>query len=263
MGLSPDEFLNTMERLQSRRIAVCVNDYILVRTWFRHNSWEATFTGNVAKAAAKEIASLSEELREHWVLALLEVGVPEETVRSLIPGSDMTRQEAGASHHETPLEGAFEPSGRVSATPFNGHANYNNNVNNNETKNTTPTSLVFDTSIEPHRKMLLRLLSGIDGDIAQTILDELVGALESIRSGAGRKPIGSVRAWVSELVKLAESGNFVPELAPAIRKKREQADAGVGGIPTAREMGRKNMDAVRAALASANTSRRSSREGKS
>ncbi|KAA1012602.1 hypothetical protein FVF58_12020 [Paraburkholderia panacisoli] len=260
MGLSQEEFMNVVQRLQDRRIAVCVDDYILVRTWFRHNSWEATFSGNVAKAAAKELAGLPSQLREHWVQASLDIGVPEAAVHSLLPEIDVTRWEAGALHDKDSVEGTYEGLSRVSTTPSEGQANYNHNhnKNNKETKNTTPTPLFFDVTIEPHRKMLLQLLSGIDGEVAQTILDELAGALESVRSGTRRKPIGSVRAWVGELVNLAASGNFVPELAPAIRERRGRADSHAESVPrpTARDVGRKNMDAVRAALISASAQKR-------
>jgi len=248
MGLSQEEFLNVVQRLQDRRIAVSIADYILVRTWFRHNSWEATFSGNVAKAAAKELASLPGELREHWIRASLDIGVPEAAIRGLLPEFEAVRSEADMPRHDDSLEEPYE--GLVRALPATSKGKANYNYNNKETNNTTPTPLVFDVSIEPHRRMLSRLLSEIDSDIAQTILDELVGALESVRRGTRRKPIGSVRAWVSELVSLAASGKFVPELAPAVRERRKRADAyaGSSGPPTTREIGVKNMDAVRAAL---------------
>ncbi|KMZ11838.1 hypothetical protein BHUM_03126 [Candidatus Burkholderia humilis] len=92
MGLSQEEFANVLQRLADRKIVVCIDDYILVRMWFRYNSWEATFSGNVAKAAAKELASLPSELREYWVRASLDIGIPEAAILGLLPESNMAFQ---------------------------------------------------------------------------------------------------------------------------------------------------------------------------
>ena len=42
MGLSVDEFTNVLARLGDRRIVVFQDGWLLVRTWFLHNQWEAT-----------------------------------------------------------------------------------------------------------------------------------------------------------------------------------------------------------------------------
>jgi hypothetical protein len=258
MGLSQEEFINVVQRLQDRGVIVCVDDFILVRTWFRHNSWEATFSGNVAKAAAKELASLPDELRALWVRASLDGGVPEVAVRGLLPDFDITTRKVCAKRSVDALGGTREGLDRDLPAPSKEPPNYNNNENNNETKNTTPTQLIFDDSIESHRKLLSPLLVGVEIDVAQAILDELVGALESVKRGNRRKPIGSVRAWVAELVKLAKSGRFDPELAPIIRARRER-EHGIAEIepaPTARPIAIRNMVMVKSALASGSTRKR-------
>ncbi|WP_155623635.1 hypothetical protein [Burkholderia territorii] len=222
MGLSVDEFTNVLARLGDRRIVVFQDGWLLVRTWFLHNQWEATFVGNVAKAVRREVASLPTALHDEWLIACRDAGVPEDTLRPLahvsstactIGGRDVNRFEVVTESLARGSGGASKGLPRGSEAFDKGVAHNNNNDNKpNLNITTTTTASRFASLISPHEPMLDQLFKDIDAATKSKVMQELVGALDAARRGK-RPPIDSVRAWVADLIKKEKQGLFFPEYA--------------------------------------------------
>ncbi|MGE6497112.1 hypothetical protein ACQKFX_21375 [Cupriavidus metallidurans] len=225
-GLSQEEFLNVLERLNSRRIASFFEEgYVLVRSWFRHSSWESTLQGNVAKAALREISALPPAVCDQWCQAAVEVGVPEEIVRSFVP-------------EVSPLEGACKDLTLLSNAPAEplAHNNHNENVTQQRTTNRTritrdtrggsrgiDSGLAFEPAVLAHRELLGSLLSRLPLDAAQDIVDELAGVLEAAREGkhpgiTGRTP----RGWIAAMASKWKTGDFILDLGQSVQARRAQ-----------------------------------------
>lgn len=82
--------------------------------------------------------------------------------------------------------------------------------------------LIFDRTVTKHRELLTALLTGLPGEAAQDIADELAGVLRAQSLGR-HKGILNVRSWLERLIKLHGEGRFVPEFGLAIAAERRRA----------------------------------------
>ncbi|WP_321854369.1 hypothetical protein [Paraburkholderia tropica] len=222
MGLSVDEFTNVLSRLGDRRIVVFQDGWLLVRTWFLHNQWEATFVGNVAKAVRREAASLPSALHDEWLIACRDAGVPEDTLRPFARVSNAARASGGreADRFEDVSECPARDLGGTSkglprgSEAFGKGVEHNNNNDNKPNLNitTTTTASWLASLISPHEVMLDQLFKDVDAITKSKVVQELAGALDAARRGK-RPPIDSVRAWVADLIKKEKQGLFFPEYA--------------------------------------------------
>ncbi|WP_146010190.1 hypothetical protein [Burkholderia sp. WAC0059] len=86
-------------------------------------------------------------------------------------------------------------------------------VNQHHDRNTTTRvveslqELTFPKVSQPHKQMLLRLLSELPSEAAQAIVDEFSGALEAVARGE-HEAIRNPRAWVKRLVEAWRTGGF-------------------------------------------------------
>lgn len=216
IGLSLDQFLDMLNRLQNRGIAVFENGYILVRTWFLHNTWESALQGNVAKAAIRDVAELPAKMRENWISACIEAGVPEEIIEKFIP-----------EPLPSPSQGA--------TNPLN---NKNNNIEQLTRTGTTTTqdkeskvvrggsrneiALHLLPIAEIHRAFIESCVQDLSPEDAQKIADEVSGALEAAQNGK-REPIHGMHGWLPTLVDRLRHGTFIPQCGPAIAARRAAA----------------------------------------
>jgi hypothetical protein len=92
MGISVDELTNILDRLDEKGIVLCIDNYIVVKTWFLHNTWESTFQGNVAKAALRAAAGFPLRVRKEWAIAAQEAGVPEHVLRQFLESLESLRR---------------------------------------------------------------------------------------------------------------------------------------------------------------------------
>lgn len=213
-GMSPDEFKNVLNRLEDISVATYRDGFILAKTWFLHNNWESTFTGNVAKAATAEVRGIPDDLVNAWSDACTASGVPQEAV------DNMVRQALGS-----PLQGA--PKGLPD----------NNQPNRTDFKHTTTTSDAAlgkrDAAIEllpcaePHRATLVELVqaASLNKEQTQHLAWELSQRLKDSIEGTG-KPINHVRAWLTTLIEAQLAGKCILErgrhLATAIEARKQQ-----------------------------------------
>lgn len=213
------KFVDTLERLQAHGIVIYEAGYVLVRTWFLHNTYESAFQGNVAKAAIREITSLPLALREQWVASCIEADVPEDAISQLL---------------SQPLK---SPSvGTSKGLPHNNH--HNKPEREQKTTTTTKQKVTQDDNdgggsgneIEmkiclvplaaPHRAFIESALSNLPFEDAQMIADEVGGTLEAAARGE-REPIRGLHGWLPTLVNRLREGSFVPQWGPDIARKRE------------------------------------------
>ncbi|RLJ64769.1 hypothetical protein [Sulfurisoma sediminicola] len=211
IGMSCEDLLATISRLEQKGIVLVQGDFVLVRTWFFHNFWDSTFVGNVAKAASREAAELPPAIHSQWTVACVEAGVP----------ADVISKFSGK-----PLQSPLEQTNR-------GLSNNNRTEPQpDENKTTTITSplcsggensfsLVLLPIGEPHRRIIESSLVGIDSADAQAIADEVCGALEAADKGR-RKPILGLHGWIPALVESFKSGSFVPQWGPKVAQERER-----------------------------------------
>lgn len=217
MGISVDELDNILDRLHAKGIASRVDSYIVVRTWFLHNTWESTFQGNVAKAALKAAAGFPRTVLDEWAQASLAAGVPTNVLQQFLESLG------------SPLQGASK-----------GLADNNNNHNpdSNKTK-TTPTltergggALQFEKSVAHLVEDLSEWVAPLDRKTAQLVVDELADAFERANLGK-REPIGRPSVWVAKLVKSALDGTFQPDGARRIQRRRAREVAHAEAIAAA------------------------------
>ncbi|WP_144408796.1 hypothetical protein [Chromobacterium vaccinii] len=83
--------------------------------------------------------------------------------------------------------------------------------------------LIFEKSVIHLAERLPGWLAGIDTDLAQSIVDELAGALEAAKAGK-RLNIASPRDWTKRLVLAAKRGEFEPDLALAVQARRHRVE---------------------------------------
>ncbi|WP_439670862.1 hypothetical protein AEMCBJ_14510 [Cupriavidus necator] len=220
-GLSQEELINVLERLKTRGIAIYEEGYVLVRTWFKHSTWESTLQGNVAKAAQREISALPRGVFYNWCQAAIEAGVPQAILQSFAPTT-------------SPFEGACN--GLHSASQAPAMPLTNNNENITEQRTTTRTTretrgggseiengLIFEPCVVPHQALLVPLLARLPMDAAQSITDELAGILEA--AGKGKHPginNESPRGWIVSMARKWETGEFVFDLGRSVQARRDQ-----------------------------------------
>lgn len=211
------DLIAALNRIQAHGIIVYEDGHVLVRTWFYHNTWESAFTGNVAKLAQKEITALPHGLREKWALSCLEAGVPEETLKLFVT----------------------KPLTPPSIDPPKGlqHNNDNENLEQNETTTGTEHNpaienasgggcryfkTIFLTPLtECHRPFIESALKDLSQEDAQTIADEVCGALEAAAKGK-RKSIDGLHGWLPKVVARFHENKFTSQWGPAIAKSREE-----------------------------------------
>lgn len=213
-GLSTEEFENVLARLEAKHVAYFRSGYILVRTWFRHSTWESTFVGNVRKRAIAELSRLPATLLPLWLESSVEAGVPQDVVDGLI-----------TKPLESPSEGACK------GLPHkNKNKDKNQNKDGTDTKrdgtdsSTAPSTIAPDEHAgqgsgsgvalldiaEPHRPALeaLRDSHGLATEQIQAIGFELSQRLEDAKLGRG-KPIARVPLWLESLAAAARDGRPV------------------------------------------------------
>lgn len=83
--------------------------------------------------------------------------------------------------------------------------------------------LIFEKSVLHLAERLPGWLAGIDLGVAQSIVDELAGALEAAKAGK-RLNIASPRDWTKRLVLAAKRGEFEPDLALAVQARRHRVE---------------------------------------
>ncbi|MNR84336.1 hypothetical protein D3C72_151340 [compost metagenome] len=239
-GFQELELHNLISRLIDHEVLAYEDGYVLVRNWFRHNKWEATLTGNIGKAAKREIEALPLNMRSMWVTSSLQAGVPAEAIRAVLPmpmaNGLVSINEEGAEGLESLLEGASKglPSPLEEVLP-----QQLNKTELNKTITTTTTEhskdgdgsafsrIQIPSSLESDSAVLQKLLEGLDTQLAQDIVDELVGAQESYSLGKRKDRVTNVPLWVRNLVARAESGQFFLQAGKAVqdRRARLQADS--------------------------------------
>jgi len=211
IGMSNEDLLSTLSRLEQKKIVLVRGDFVLIRTWFFHNFWESTFVGNVAKAASREAAELPPTIHSQWTAACVEAGVPADVVSKF-----------GTKPLQSPSEQA------------NKGLHNNNQTEREHDENTTttpdastpwgrsggdPISLELLPIGEPHRRVIESSLVGIDSINAQAIADEVCGALVAADKGQ-RKPIHGLHGWIPALVESFKSGALVPQWGPKVAQER-------------------------------------------
>lgn len=220
-GLSTEEFENVLARLEAKRVACFRSGYVLVRTWFRHSTWESTFTGKVRKRAIAELLEVPSGLRPLWEEASMEAGVPKEVLEGLM-----------AKPLGSPSEGASK-------------GLRNTNTNGTSTKrDDTDTSIeaavaaslshgekVVGCEIalleiaEPYRPVIehLAVSHDLSCEQIQGIAYEFSQRLEDAEMGRG-KPIAQVKRWLETLAAVAKQGGCVLDRGANL-SKRMAADA--------------------------------------
>lgn len=83
--------------------------------------------------------------------------------------------------------------------------------------------LIFEKSVLHLAERLPGWIAGIDPGVAQSIVDELAGALEAAKAGK-RLNIASPRDWTKRLVLAAKRGEFEPDLALAVQARRRRVE---------------------------------------
>lgn len=216
IGLSAEELLSMLSRLQSKGIIIYEYGHVLVRTWFFHNIWQSTLLGNVAKMALSDVAALPPELQKKWASACIEVGIPEEIVDQFIP-----------KPLSAPLEEASHPLS---------NKNYNKTEHQTEhgTTNATKTNInemesgssILKINLLPiaenHRNFIEAAVCGLSPDDAQKIADEVCGALQAVKDGK-REPIRGLHGWLPKLVERLHNDTFAPQWGLDVAARRKAA----------------------------------------
>lgn len=214
----PKKLVDVLERLQAQGIITYEAGYVLVRTWFFHNTYESAFQGNVAKAAIREVASLPLELREQWVASCIEAGVPEDVINQLFsqplksPSAGTSKGLLHNNHHKKPEQ----EQKTTTTTKQKDTQGDNDGGGSNEIE--MKISLV--PLANPHRAFIESALSNLPIEDAQMIADEVGGTLEAAARGE-RAPIRGLHGWLPTLVNRLHEGSFVPQWGPDIARKRE------------------------------------------
>lgn len=216
-GLSSEELLNVFERLEDHDVAYYRSGFVLVRTWFRHSTWESTFTGNVAKAAARDAAAIPASMQQLWLDACVEAGVPVDILKNVL-----------AKALPSPMGG-----------PCKGLHDNNNNGNATELVTETTTTKesepyqsggscggdqIFLLPIaEVHRPEveMLRTSHQLTTSHLQDIAYELSQRLEDEASGRG-KPIVRVASWLKKLAATAADGQHILDRGLSLALKHSQ-----------------------------------------
>ena len=219
-GLSTDELKNVLDRLEEKGVALYRAGFVLVRTWFRHSTWESTFTGNVAKAAAREAAAIPEALRSPWIDACVECGVPADVVEAILKKSLPSPSKGASKGLPDNNSNRTGPSTRTTTTPAThsgecGDASGGGGVN----------QVYLLPIAEIHRGSIEKL--GIEYDLSadqlQQIAYELSQRMEDEAAGRG-KPITLVLRWLGTLAKAAASGERILDRGTGLADRHAEAE---------------------------------------
>ncbi|MBV8656587.1 MAG: hypothetical protein JO142_02060 [Burkholderiales bacterium] len=131
----------------------------------------------------------------------------------------------GAAVDGQPSDGANGDGSAVNGAAGNKTHQCSQNI---ETTTTTTTpgliSLTLERCIATSRDEIVALLDGVDVTRAQLIVDELAGAVEAAAAGR-RRPVVSIRGWLTRVIELDRRGDFVPEFARRIATRRAEGKA--------------------------------------
>jgi len=218
MGLNLEQFVNILSSLQASGIAVYESGYILVRTWFLHNTWESTLQGNVAKIAVHNVAEMPMALREKWVLASIEAGVPEEALKPFLT-KPLASPSVGASKGLQYKNDNKNIEHQQETTTTTEQILANENASGGSGKDC---SAIFLTPLaEHHRAFIESALRDLSPDDAQMLADEVGGTLEAAAKGK-RKAIDGLHGWLPKVVTHFHENKFTPQWGPAVAKCREE-----------------------------------------
>lgn len=210
------KLLYQMEILKDRGVIDFEGNFVLVKTWFRHNIWESTFQGKVAVTAEKEAHSLPGSLKEKWVRACIEAGVSQKVLASFVmkPGSSSS----DGAGKELPYNNEN--------TEQNENTTSNKNAlippENNQVRGSGDSQILLTAKGEAYRVFLEKTLEELPKIDAQALADEVCGALEAVENGA-RKPIVGMHAWLQTLISKFHAGAFCPQSGIVIAERRKDA----------------------------------------
>lgn len=241
MRISESKFCARIRRLEELGLVATDSNYILVKVWFLHSSWQV-YLKPKAKAripALRAMQRIPQSLIALWRDSTEAAGVPAAIVQTFLEDAERLAAtgdepvEADASQERSGLA----PGDTVSVPIGLGIAHNTNNTErpHDSDQNTTPSGhapggvdddhetqfkLELNELAEPHRETVMLEGRDLAPQGRQMLGDELSAHLAAVAAGR-RAPINSVRAWLHALAEQIRNGRSIAALGLQIAQSRE------------------------------------------
>lgn len=203
MGWTADQLIGVFKRLQMKGLIDFIDPgWVWIKIWWNHNSAAGAFSPKLLQNAKKQCAAMPTGWLDEFLKALELVGVDRVSIGYPYPT-------------DTP---APNTTGNTTGISISTTTTATQNTQQQQLVGSGGScALIFPTTSPTEQKALAKLVTGLDCNLAQQILDEVAG---NIRAGTIRKtPASLCRA----LVNLAKAWEFTPELGNTIVDERDRA----------------------------------------
>jgi hypothetical protein len=246
MRITEEEFRSRIERLQALGLVATESNYVLVKVWFMHSSWQV-YLKPKAKArlpALQDMLNVPNNLAAQWRISAQTSGVPSGVINEFMadvaklaatgeePSDDDQVTSAAASPLDTlSIRGAQGTANKTTSTsclnkdllPTTAPADSPSGSSSGGGRLSASDSIKLTSLAEPHRRALQETTTGLPPQRQQEIGDELSAALAAIERGQ-REPIQSVRAWLRALADDVRAGFSVAARGLAVAQAREAGE---------------------------------------
>jgi hypothetical protein len=246
MRITEGDFRSHIERLEALGLCATESNYVLVKVWFMHSSWQV-YLKPKAKArlpALQDMLNVPSSLATKWCVASQASGVPPSVISEFMAdvGKLAATGEEPSNDADQIASTAVSPIDTVSTSYAQGTAHKTTSTSFLK-QDPPPTTAPVDPSsgssegdrlaalspirlnalAEPHRRALQETTTGLPPQRQQEIGDELSAALAAIHKGQ-REPIQSVRAWLRALADEVRAGFSVAARGLDIAQAREAGE---------------------------------------
>jgi len=243
MRISETKFRARVARLETLGLVATSSDYILVKVWFMHSSWQVYLKPKATARvpALRAMQQVPRELISLWRISTEAAGVPATVIEKFLADAQKLAATGDEPMDEDPASGnsARQPIPTASipypsptlnnTTSIGPHGTGEPDstttakaspVGGGDQEPETHFELHLNEFAEPHRQTVVDECKDLTPRARQMIGDELSAHLAAIAAGR-RQPINSVKAWVHALGEQIRAGFSIAARGLEIAKTRE------------------------------------------
>lgn len=243
MRISETKFRARIARLETLGLVATGSDYILVKVWFLHSSWQVYLKPKATARvpALRAMQQVPHELISSWRVSTEAAGVPATVIEKFLADAQKLAATGDEPMDEDPAAGNLgrEPIHTASIpypSPTRNNTTSTGPHGTDEPHSTTTGKaspvgvgdqdpethfeLHLNDFAEPHRQTVLDEGKDLTPGGRQMLGDELSAHLAAIAAGQ-REPINSVKAWLHALAEQIRAGFSIAARGLEIAKARE------------------------------------------